>query len=36
MRRPIGLWFAILVGAARIIVSVVTLPFYGGRRPDDR
>ena len=29
MRRPLGLWFAILRGAIRIGVSILALPFYG-------
>jgi len=29
MRRPIGLWLAILRGAIRIGVSILALPFYG-------
>lgn len=34
MRRPVGLWVAILLGAARILVSIAALPFYGPRRSD--
>jgi hypothetical protein len=35
MRRPLGLWLAILRGAIRIGVSILALPFYG-KAPDDR
>jgi hypothetical protein len=36
MKRPIGLWIAIAAGAARILLSIATLPFIGKRRPRDR
>ena len=36
MRRPLGLWLAILRGAARIIFTIATLPFYGEGKSRDR